>query len=150
MRISELILVLVALALPAYSQSPNATPMMSSVEPDVCRVGDVLAIHGENLGQENVSALYLTDGITDIKVLMIDQAATSIKFKIPPEAKPGRFALMVLTKGKTPKLIEQPVKITVAPETTGTTIPPHGNGPNQVWMRSLEAGMPCLIVSTKR
>ncbi len=101
--------------------------MMSSVEPDFGKVGDVLAVHGENLGQDNVSALYLTDGITDIKVLMIDQAATSIKFRIPPEAKPGRFALMVLTTGKTPKLIEQPVKITVAPETTAA-IPSEGSG----------------------
>ncbi len=131
MRISVLILLLVALALPAYPQSPDAMPMMSSVEPDVGKVGDALAIHGENLGQDNVSALYLTDGITDIKVLMIDQSATSIKFRIPPEAKPGRFSLMVLTKGKTPKLIEQPVKITVAPETTATN-----NSSTRKWNQS--------------
>jgi hypothetical protein len=33
--------------------------------------------------------------------------------KVPTAAKPGRLALMVLTKGKEPKLIEQPVKVTI-------------------------------------
>jgi hypothetical protein len=42
-----------------------------------------------------------------------DQAETAIKFKIPAKTKAGRFALMLLTTGKDPKLIEQPVKVTV-------------------------------------
>jgi len=33
--------------------------------------------------------------------------------KIPATTKPGRLALMVLTTGKVPKLIEQPVKVTI-------------------------------------
>jgi uncharacterized membrane protein len=70
-----------------------------------------------------VAALYLTDGKNDIKVPIIEQTATSIKFRIPPEAQPGRFALMVLTKGKEAKFIEEPVKITIELETTGLTIP---------------------------
>ena len=44
---------------------------------------------------------------------MTEQTATSIKFKIPAKAPAGRFALMLLTTGKEPKLIEQPVKLTV-------------------------------------
>ena len=42
-----------------------------------------------------------------------EQTPTSIKFKIPAKATAGRFALMLLTTGKEPKLIEQPVKLTV-------------------------------------
>jgi hypothetical protein len=42
-----------------------------------------------------------------------EQAATAIKFKVPEKVTPGRFALMVLTGGKEPKLIEQPVKVTI-------------------------------------
>lgn len=90
---------------------------MSAVEPASGRVGEVLTVRGENLDQDNVAALLLTDGNTDIKAAIIEQTAASIRFKIPPEAKPGRFALMVLTKGKEPRLLEQPVKITVEPET---------------------------------
>jgi len=74
-----------------------------------------------------VAGLYLTDGKVDIKVPIIEQTATSIKFRIPSEAKPGRLALMVLTKDKPPRLIEEPVKITVESETTSSTIRPPGN-----------------------
>jgi hypothetical protein len=94
---------------------------MRSVEPASGKIGDVLAVEGENLGQESVAGLYLTDGKTDIKVPIIEQTGTSIKFRIPSEAKPGRLALMVLTKDKPPRLIEQPVKITVEPETISST-----------------------------
>jgi len=96
-------------------------PWISAVEPASGKVGDVLSIQGVNLGQDSVAALYLTDGNTDLKVLMIEQTSTSIRFRIPPEAKPGRFALMVLTKGNVPKLIEEPVKITVESASTEST-----------------------------
>jgi len=75
-------------------------------------------VQGVNLGLENVAALYLTDGKADTKVVIAEQTVTSIKFQIPPEAKVGRFALMVLTKGKDSKFIEEPVKITVESEGT--------------------------------
>lgn len=95
---------------------------MNAVEPASGRIGDVLTVQGASLGQDAVAALYLTDGQTDTKVIITEQTATSIKFRIPPQAKAGRFALMVLTTGKSAKLIEEPVKVTVeaepaAPET---------------------------------
>ncbi len=107
---------LLALAFTASPQSPSGMPTMSSVEPGSGRAGDILVIRGETL--DNVATLYLTDGNNDIKVAMIEQTATSIKFKIPPGIKPGRLALMVLTKDKEAKLIEEPVKITIEPDTT--------------------------------
>ena len=61
----------------------------------------------------HVSKVYLTDGKNDVLLDLTDQTATSIKFKIPAKATAGRFALMLLTTGKEPKLIEQPVKLTV-------------------------------------
>jgi hypothetical protein len=117
---------LVALALPAGPSPQAGMPMMRSVEPTSGKIGDVLVIEGENLGRESVAGLYLTDGKTDIKAPIIEQTATSIKFRIPSEAKPSRLALMVLTKDKPPRLIEEPVKITVEPETTSSTIRPPG------------------------
>jgi IPT/TIG domain len=119
---------LVALALPGTLPShaagsggvvPLAVPMMRNVEPDSGKTGEVLEIQGENLGKENISAVYLTDGTTDLKVAVIEQTETSIRFRIPTLAKPGRFAIMVLTNDKPPRLIEEPVKITVLPETAG-------------------------------
>jgi uncharacterized protein YfaS (alpha-2-macroglobulin family) len=86
---------------------------MISVEPGIGKVGDALVATGENLEKPNVADLFLTDGKIDVKVPVTEQAATSIKFKIPANAKPGRWALMILTGGKEPKLIEQPVKVTI-------------------------------------
>jgi len=86
---------------------------MASVDPMNGKIGDVLVVTGENLTKESVAKLYLTDGTNDVQVDMMEQTATTIKFKIPAKAKPGRVAIMVLTTGKEPKLIEQPVKVTV-------------------------------------
>lgn len=86
---------------------------MTVVEPTNGKAGDILAVTGENLAKPPVEKVYLTDGKVDIEVQVTEQAATSIKFKIPAKAKPGRFSLMILTGGKDPRLIEQPVKVTV-------------------------------------
>src|SRR5512132_3509641 len=112
MRFSAISIPLFAtLAVPVVLFSQPAMPSMRSVEPASGRPGDVLAIEGENLGNDRVAGLYLTDGKTDIKAPIIQQTATSIKFRIPADAKPGRLALMVLTTENPPRLIEEPVKI---------------------------------------
>ncbi len=111
MKLSFAISLLVAASFAANAQT--AMPRMASVEPMNGKVGDVLVVTGENLTKDNVAKLYLTDGTNDLQVDMMEQTATTIKFKIPAKAKPGRVALMVLTGGKDPKLIEQPVKVTV-------------------------------------
>ena len=91
----------------------SAMPQMQAVEPASGKSGDVLTVTGDNLDQDIVAALYLTNGKDDVKVEITEQTATTIKFKIPTSAKSGRLALMVLTKGKEPKLIEEPVKVLI-------------------------------------
>lgn len=88
-------------------------PRIITVEPGNGKAGDVLTITGENLEKPGLDKLYLTDGKNDLEVAVTEQTATSVKFKIPPAAKAGRFSLMILTGGKEPKYIEQPVRITV-------------------------------------
>lgn len=113
MKNSILVAFLLTLCFPAALRSESTTPQMTSVEPASGASGDVLTITGDRLDRDNVAAVYLTDGKNDIKVVITGQNATSIKFQIPAAAKAGRFALMVLTTGKEPKLIEEPVKVTV-------------------------------------
>jgi len=93
--------------------SAQTMPKMATVEPSEGKAGDILTISGENLDKKSVAEIYLTDGKNDTKLPVMEQSPTAIKFKIPPEAKPGRFSLMLLTAGADPKLIEQPVKVTV-------------------------------------
>ena len=94
-----------------YAQ--QSMPRMTSVEPDSAKAGDILTVNGEHLAKGEVVELYLTDGKKDTKCQVIEQGATAIKFKVPDKATAGRLALMVLTGGKDPKLIEQPVKVTI-------------------------------------
>jgi hypothetical protein len=110
MRQSLVVALIFAACLAALAQT--TLPRMTSVEPAAGKAGDIIAIAGENLGKDQVAKVYLTDGTNDIEVSMTEQAATSIKFKIPAKAK-GRLALMILTAGKDSKLIEQPVKVNI-------------------------------------
>ena len=107
-----LTLLILALALPIMGQE-SAIPRLNSVEPANGKVGDLLTITGSNLGKEAIAVLYLTNGKDDTKTDMTEQAAESIKFKIPASMKAGRYSLMVLTRGENARLIEQPVKVTV-------------------------------------
>jgi hypothetical protein len=110
MRLSRIAILLAAACLVVSAQ--QAMPRMTSAEPPAGKVGDVIAVAGENLQKDQVAKVYLTDGKNDFEVQITEQAATAIKFKIPAKAE-GRLALMILTTGKDAKLIEQPVKLTV-------------------------------------
>ncbi|MEX2261287.1 MAG: hypothetical protein WD696_05015 [Bryobacteraceae bacterium] len=110
MRLRGTAQLLMAFALALQAQ--QSMPRMTTVEPPNGKVGDVLAVAGENLDKVHVTEIYLTDGKKDHKIEMTEQEASSIKFKLP-KTDPGRYSLMLLTAGKEPKLIEQPVKVTV-------------------------------------
>jgi hypothetical protein len=110
MRLSFIVLLLLAACLASYAQP--ALPRMTSVDPVNGKIGDVIVVTGENLQKANVAKVYLTDGKTDLVVEVLEQTDTTIKFKIPVKAT-GRMAVMVLTTGKEPQLIEQPVKVTI-------------------------------------
>jgi hypothetical protein len=117
------IALLIALSGSAHSLLSTSLSLITSVEPDSGKVGDMLTARGTNLGQGTVAALYLTDGTNDIKMVITEQSADSIKFRIPPEAKPGRFALMILTMDKELRLLEQPVKVVVEIDTAAFKSP---------------------------
>lgn len=111
MKLSLVVALMIASGVAAFAQP--SMPRMTAVEPGNGKIGDVLTAAGENLEKTQVAKLFLTDGQEDVQVEITEQATAAIKFKIPAKAKAGRFALMLLTTGKEPKLIEQPVKVTV-------------------------------------
>jgi hypothetical protein len=90
----------------------EAMPRMSSVEPMSGKIGDVVAVTGENLDKANVAKVFLIDDKNDLPCEVTEQSATTIKVKIPAKAT-GRMAFMIRTGGKEPKDIVQPVKVTV-------------------------------------
>ena len=102
----------VVLAITVFG-APQGMSRMLSVEPESGKVGDELTISGENLDKKSVPEIYFTNGSKDIALPITSQSVTQIKFKIPSEAKPGRYTLMLLTSGNDPKMIEQALKVTV-------------------------------------
>ncbi len=114
MKMSKmLLLAALALILPAALLAQSATLQMKAVDKESAKVGDILVVTGDNLGKALVEKVYLTDGKDDFVVEIQDQANETIKIKVPQKVKSGRMALMLLTRGKEPKLIEQPVKVTI-------------------------------------
>ena len=111
MRMSFVAPLVLAAGLTAFAQQPM--PKMNTVDPMSARAGDEITVAGENLEKDLVAKVYLTDEKHDVQVDLTVQTATTLKFKVPDKVAPGRFALMLLTTGKQPKLIEQPVKLTV-------------------------------------
>jgi hypothetical protein len=85
---------------------------ITTVDPGSGKIGDLVGAAGESVDKSKVEELYLTDGTIDFKVQIIEQSDSMIKFKIP-KIKPGRYSLMIKTKGPDAKLLEQPVRFTV-------------------------------------
>lgn len=107
------VLALFAASVCALAQSAAPMPMMKILEPANGKAGDVITVTGENLDKESVAKLILTDYKSDFPVAIDEQNSTTLKFKIPAALKPGSFSLVLLTKGKDPKEIIQPVRLTV-------------------------------------
>ena len=88
------------------------TPVIRTVEPTTGHAGSRHMAIGDYLGSRWVRELFLTNGKEDIKVGIIRQSDITIEFRIP-SVKPDRYALMVLTSGANPILIEQAVYVVV-------------------------------------
>ena len=108
LRGSIIVTLFALVAVTAWAQSPR----VQSVEPDTGKQGDELVVSGQNLDKGHVTDLFLTAAGKDIKVKMVEQSAESIRFSVP-KVRPGRYRLMILTKGNDPAYLEQPVFCTV-------------------------------------
>ncbi|HVP49177.1 MAG TPA: IPT/TIG domain-containing protein [Bryobacteraceae bacterium] len=107
---------LFALRLASAAKEPTEvlpTPILRSVDPDSVKAGDFATVSGENLDKSRVAELYLTTGTVDVKVPIVEQTSTAIKFRVPEKAAPGRYKMMVLLVGDPPRLIEEPARVTV-------------------------------------
>ncbi len=103
------------------SAPPDAAPQMESLSAKTAKPGDVIEINGVGLSDRKIDELYLTDHKFDMRVKLIEQKDTVIKFRVPPFAKPGRMQILALTKGDDPKLLEQPLYILIEDPATQVT-----------------------------
>lgn len=91
--------------------STASAQRVTGVDPMQAKAGDTVTAKGDGIAKADVDTLYLTDEKTDWKCEVVNQTATAITFKVPPEIKPGRWAVMIHTSKD--QLIELPVKLTV-------------------------------------
>lgn len=105
----------------AAAQPSDPAPQMDTLSAQTAKPGDVLEIHGIGLSERKVDELYLTDHKFDMRVKVLEQKETGIKFRVPPFAKPGRMQILILTKGETPKLLEQPLYVVIEDPATEVT-----------------------------
>jgi hypothetical protein len=99
----------------------DPAPQMESLSVKTAKPGDVIDIVGIGLGDRKIDEVYLTDHKFDMRVKLLEQKDTIIKFRVPPFAKPGRMQILALTKGDDPKLLEQPLYILIEDPTTQVT-----------------------------
>jgi len=89
------------------------TPIMRAVQPETLKAGESATVTGEYLDKSRVAQLYLTNAQGDIKVEILEQSASAIKFRIPSKVPAARYNLLVLLADIEPKLVEEPTRITV-------------------------------------
>jgi hypothetical protein len=89
------------------------TPLVRTLAPSPAKPGAVLVATGQNLGKDFVASAYLTQGENTYRLEIASQATDSIKVKLPADLKPGRFGLMILTRGEAPRYIDEPVFVNI-------------------------------------
>jgi hypothetical protein len=92
----------------------NAVPFMRRVEPAVVKAGEEATVYGDALDKTKVADVMLTNDTRQIRVDVVEQTATMIKFIVPADTEPGKYNPTVLMV-KEPMLLVQPVVLTVKP-----------------------------------
>ena len=93
----------------AYAEVPHVL----TIEPKNAKPGTIVSVTGNYLDKAKVDDAFLTDHRFDLKVKVLEQTPTSIKFRVPPFIKAGRHQLLLQTTGDSPVLLEQPVYLSV-------------------------------------
>jgi hypothetical protein len=97
----------------ASQVSSGQVPQVLTIEPKNAKPGTVVSVTGNFLDKTRVDDTFLTDHGFDLKVKVLEQTPTSIKFRVPPFIKPGRHQLLLQTTGDNPALLEQPVYLSI-------------------------------------
>ena len=91
----------------------DKAPVVNSIDPVEADPGALVTATGVALTKANVSAVYLSNGATEVQVELLEQTAQTLKFKVPENLRGGRYTLVLAMPGDPPLLLEQPVKLFV-------------------------------------
>ena len=77
--------------------SQSAAPVFASTDTPKGNKGDSISFSGQSLQKALISKIFLTDGKNDFQVEVLEQTATTVKFRIPDTVPPGHYAQMLFT-----------------------------------------------------
>lgn len=83
----EVLAVALLLASLVFAQG---APRLMSVEPSSGKVNDNVALTGDKLGKDSVSAVFLSDEKDDFKAVVVEQTDNKIIIKVP-QVKPANY-----------------------------------------------------------
>jgi hypothetical protein len=106
------VLLLAGVAVFAATDPGRPAVHVREVAPAQGKVGDVLKAHGDSLAAERVVEVYLTNGVMDYKVEVLEQTDHWFTFRIPTGIPAGRFRVAVITNDS-PTVFEQPAFVKV-------------------------------------
>ena len=72
---------------------------VTALDPTMGKVNDNVTVTGENLGKDNVAAVFLSDDSDDFKATVVEQSADKILMKVP-QVKAGRYSLSIQVKDR--------------------------------------------------
>ena len=107
---------IVTLALTAgnmlFAQEPaKGASYLKEIAPFEARAGQTLIGRGENLNQERVIELYLSDGKNDYRVEILEQSKDAIRFKLPGVLPEGKLRAALVSDDL--MILEQPVFVRI-------------------------------------
>lgn len=106
------LLLSLAIALPLLARDNAPTPLMRTADPRVAVAGDIVTVTGDYLSKDLVLEVYLSDRTVNTKVTILEQSATTLKFRVP-SVKPGKYWFVVLANAAEPVLLEEPCGLIV-------------------------------------
>jgi len=95
-----------------YRDTPEAT-RIDRVEPASARPGDVVLIYGRGLERSKIADVLLTDGGYSVLTRILDQGETSIRVQLPRMLEPGFYSIVLATRDRETRLLDQGVTIKV-------------------------------------
>ncbi len=101
----------------------RGVPVVREVTPATVSAGVTVIATGEFLDRLHAAEVYMTRGTEDTKVQVVAQSRNELKFKVPGNLEAGRYGLTILTAGKVPMLLDQPVWLLVKTELPTSAVP---------------------------
>ncbi len=108
MRAWLLFLTTVALLTASLAMSQNS-PHVAGVEPASGKVNSNVTVTGENLNEDTVISVFLSDEATDYKANVVEQSSDKIVLKVPG-VKPGGYNISIQVGNN---ILIQPIRFTV-------------------------------------